>query len=62
MNKKTRYSKYNFALSTHSEVRRPIPTSLHGRILTSQIVLYCVKCSGETDRGQWSESHLTLAS
>jgi len=47
---KTRHSKYNFALSTHSEVRnkpellRCIPTSLHTRrILTSHVVLLCEK-------------------
>jgi len=48
---KTRHSKYGLALSIHSDVRtkpqrlRRIPTSLHRFILTSGIILYCMKRS-----------------
>ena len=45
----TRHSKYSFALSIHLDVRtktsqlRRIPTSLHRCILTSHVILYCMK-------------------
>jgi len=48
---KTRHSAYSFALSIYSDVRtKPqrsgrIPTSLHTCILTSHVILYCVKRS-----------------
>jgi len=46
---KTRHNKYSFALSIHSDIRtqplqlRRISTSLHRHILTSHIILYCMK-------------------
>jgi len=45
---KTCHSQYGFVLSIHSDVTtnpkqlRRIPTSLHRRILTSHLILYCM--------------------
>jgi len=48
---KTRHSKYSFAFSIHLDIRtkplrqRRIPTSLLRCILTSHVILYCMKRS-----------------